>query len=231
MVTVVTKRKYFQIINHTINKSVNFPVYIFIPHAILIIMSLFEDLYRKLFAGNPKRDVHEPLRRSAGFMNDFRMWMDEIQSAWLLEDIGKKLQRKLDTGTKPLDIHIYHSDYANGFVIYPEISGEKIPLSFLMEFLKTKMLDLSYRLVHAGRTMKEKNGYIETLELYQLKPPFSLSIPLDQRYGNVLIELSKHNNEEHRLKFLVNIYSDRKYTVAKQYSELISLIFENRSGS
>lgn len=119
------------------------------------------------------------------------------------------------------------SDYANGFIVYPKYQDSIIPLSFLMEYLKNQMVYLSYRLAHSDRRIKEISEHIETLEKYYLKPPSSKIYPKDQLYGNVVIELAKHDKNEIHLKFLASIYSDHTYSKHRDFNELISILFDS----
>ena len=95
-----------------------------------------------------------------------------------------------------------------------------------MEFIKDQLVNMSYDIAHADRKMNEDQSHVEILEKYYLKPPRSTSIPKDQMYGNVVLELLKHDHEEIRLHFLVNVYSDRLYSRAREFSELLSVIFD-----
>jgi hypothetical protein len=74
--------------------------------------------------------------------------------------------------------------------------------------------------------MEENKEGIEIIEKYHLKPPVSVKIPYNQVYGNVEIEVLKQNQEEKRLKFLVSVYSDRKYTKPLAVQELLCYLFD-----
>ena len=90
-----------------------------------------------------------------------------------------------------------------------------------------KMLQESYRQVHADRIIEGKNDHIEVQERYHLKPELSKKEPFSQMYGNVHVELLKYDKKEIRLKFLVNVYSDRKYAEPWEFDDLMSLLFDN----
>jgi hypothetical protein len=127
----------------------------------------------------------------------------------------------------PVDVVLYTSDSANGFMVFPQYREERIPLSFLMEYIKDRMITIRYRLVHAERTINEKGTAIETLEKYYLKPALSTGGPADQYYGNVHLELMIQDQEEVRLKVLVTVYSDRAYTKPRHFEEFVSFLFDN----
>lgn len=190
-------------------------------------MSLFDDLSEKLFPSNKKIDIQEVLKRTPKFMEDYHDWIQGDIFLALKPDLLKSWNYQFNNIRSPVNMSIYTSDYASGFIIYPMYVNSMIPLSFLMEFLKDRMLDHSYRLVHSGRTIKEVKEIIETQEMYHLKPPISNNLPIDQMYGNIHIELIKNDNKEIRLKFLASIYSDRKYSEARDFYDLVNVLFDN----
>jgi len=190
-------------------------------------MSFFDDISGKLFPANKKVGIHEVLTRDQKFMKRYMEWTRGEAFKNLKEDLLKSWEFKLKDLSPPLDMMTYTSDYANGFTLYPDSVGHSYSLSHLMEYLKEKLMDASYRPVHLVRKMDEKNEVIVTLEKYYLKPPLSNEELINQMYGNVEIEVLKHSKEEKRLKFLVSVYSDRKYTKPWDINELMYFLFED----
>ena len=189
-------------------------------------MSWFDKISKKLFSSDDKVNIHEVLIRTPGFIDHYRKWTGDEQLASLKHDVLRSWDLNESDEKSPVDMTIFTSDYANGLAIYPIYNDSRIPLAFLMEFIKDQLVNISYHLVHADRKMNENQGHIEIVEKYYLKPPRSYSIPKDQMYGNVVLELLKHDQEEIRLQFLVNIYSDRLYSRAREFSELLPVIFD-----
>jgi len=189
-------------------------------------MSFFDNIFGKLFSPQKAVEVHEMLNRSQQFKEDCSEWTEGADFKQLRKDLLDSWESKRNDDPAILDLETYISDYANGFILYPPKEGRAIPLSFLMEYLKDRMITASYRLVHRDRRIKEGPEHIETIEKYQLKPEVPVQIPMDQLYGNVIIELQKHDNKEVRLKFLASIYADRKYNEALDIHELIHYLFD-----
>ena len=190
-------------------------------------MSFFDDITRKLFPANKKIGIHEVLTRDQKFMKQYMELTREEAGKQRKKDLLKSWEFKLKELDPPLDMMTYISEYANGFTLYPDTSADSKSLALLMEYLKEKLLEASYRLVHLSRKIDEKNEVIETLEKYYLKPPLSNRVPINQMYGNVEIEVLKHNHEEKRLKFLASVYSDRKYTKPWEINNLMHFLFEH----
>lgn len=190
-------------------------------------MPFFDEISRKLFPTDKKVGIHEVLTRDQKFMKKYKEWTKGEAFGILKKDLLKSWEFKLKELDPPLDMMTYTSDYANGFTLYPDSGRHKYSFVHLMEYLKEKLMDASYRPVHSVRKMEEKNQIIETFEKYYLKPPLSSEVPIKQMYGNVEIEVLKHGKEEKRLKFLVSIYSDRKYTKPWNINELMYFLFEH----
>lgn len=189
-------------------------------------MTWFDKISKKLFSSDDRVNIHEVLKRTPGFINDYQQWRNQGKFSVLKHDILKSWQLNANSEDLPVDMTIFTSDYANGLVIYPIYKNSRIPLAFLMEFIKDQLINISYNIAHADRKMTENEVGVEILEKYYLKPPRSSSIPKDQMYGNVILELLKTDQEEIRLQFLANIYSDRLYSKAGDFGELLSVIFD-----
>ncbi|MGD9329238.1 MAG: hypothetical protein PVH48_09755 [Cyclobacteriaceae bacterium] len=190
-------------------------------------MSFFDNIYGKLFPANRKVGIYEVLNRDKIFLNSYQEWNTKSDCIKLKEDLLKSWDFKLKDLNPPLDIITYLTDYANGFTLYPGKDDHRNSMSYLMEYMKDKLIKYSYRLVHSTRKIDEKKEGIEIVEKYYLKPPFPVKVPYDQIYGNIEIEVLKHDQQEKRLKFLVSVYSDRNYTKPLAFRELLSYLFDN----
>jgi len=189
-------------------------------------MSLFDYISERLFPSGKKVSIHETLQRTQRFMDGYKVWLKNPQLLSLKKDLIKSWAYQQSNIKSPVDMVLYTSEHAKGFSIYPEYQGELIPLSYFMEYIKDRLLQESYRLVHADRMTEGKNNYIEVIERYYLKPRLPDTNPIDQMYGNIHLELLKQDKNETRLKFLVTVYSDRNYTIPRDFSDLMSLLFD-----
>lgn len=190
-------------------------------------MSLFDKIYKRLFPSNKDIGIQEILRRQEKFLKSYQYWLNSPQISALKKDLSLSWSYQLSGIKPPVDVVIYTSDHANGFMVFPFYQERRIPLSFLMEYIKDRLLTIRYRVVHAVRTIAEKGPAVETLEKYHLKPSFSIGLPVDQIYGNVHLELMIHDEEEVRLKVLVTVYSDRNYNKPRHFDDFVSFLFDN----
>jgi hypothetical protein len=189
-------------------------------------MSLFDYISERLFPSGKKVSIHETLQRPQKFIDGYEVWLKSPQFLSLRKDLIKSWAYQLNNMRSPVDMMVYTSGHANGFTVYPEYQGGMVPLSYFMEYIKDRLLQESYRLVHADRKTEGRNNYIEVIERYHLKPRLPDTSPIDQMYGNVHLELLKQDKNEARLKFLVTVYSDRNYTVPRDFNDLMSLLFD-----
>jgi hypothetical protein len=189
-------------------------------------MSFFDDITGKLFPDNKRVGIYEVLIRDQNFINNYLEWNQKPEFDGLKEDLLRSWEFRLKGLSPSLDMITYFSDYANGFTLYPGSEDHSYLMSYLMEYIKERLMNANYRLVHSTRKMEENKEGIEIIEKYHLKPPVSVKIPYNQVYGNVEIEVLKQNQEEKRLKFLVSVYSDRKYTKPLAVQELLCYLFD-----
>jgi hypothetical protein len=191
-------------------------------------MAFYERLIERLFPKNEEISIHEVLKRSNQFNRSFDKWKSSDEAGKELGMIRDSYYDKVLNKITAIDLEVYHSPYANGIILYPQYEQGKISLTFIMEFIREKLELDNYRLVHADRKIKEQGKMVTALEKYYLKPPLSAEIPIDQKFGNVILELSYENNSPWKLKMMANVYSDRLYNQPKPFDDLISLIFGER---
>lgn len=189
-------------------------------------MAFYDHLINQLFPKDKEVSVHEVLKRSPQFFRTYDRWKSsgkcDIQRNAILESYHNKLSH-LHTS---VDIEVYHSPYANGLIIYPHKDKEPVSFEFLMELIREMLEHEGYRLVHADRKIMEKGKQVSSLEKYYLKPPLSPQTPIDQKFGNVILELSFLNHSPVKFKLLANVYSDRLYNEPRTFQDLITVLFD-----
>ncbi len=188
-------------------------------------MAFYDHLINRLFPKDLEVSIHEVLKRSPQFFRSYDQWKSSGKCDEERRAIMKSYHFKL-SHLKPLvDIEIYHSPYANGLVIYPQAEKETVTFEFIMEYIREILEKDGYRLVHADRKMMERGKQVTSLEKYYLKPPLSSETPIDQKFGNVIMELSFLNHTPTKFKMMANLYSDRLYNEPRAFEDLITLLF------
>lgn len=193
-------------------------------------MGFADKILKKLF--HPKKDssskeelVHtEPLIRNLGFVQAYEKWketpelslfMNELYDSW------KKAKAGIDGD---LIVGLHQSPYANGIVLYYTQNLSPQKFTYLFDLIAEKTLELSYKTYDSNVKYFSTGDDVKTIEKHYLKPAASAEPPVDQRYGNVLIEKVEKNEVPKYIKLLVSIYSDRNYTKALPFEEYMRYI-------
>lgn len=198
-------------------------------------MSFFDKILNQLF---PKTDegitnkqpmISEPLTRKDAERSSYFEWQNSGSYREVLEKLYQAYQTRLQNRQGNWEIHLLQMPAANGFAFtYPTNLAAR-EFQHLFDLLKDRVLTLNYRLVNADRQIFDKKSFVETKEKYYLKPNIDFQNTgdlFDQQYGNILIELILIDDKPSYLKLVASIYSDRLYTKALDFSELLDEIFE-----
>lgn len=192
-------------------------------------MALFDEIWEQLFPDQPNRPpvaVKETLVRSASYMQQFVEWKSSEQPMALIREVEKAYYYKKNQMNGFYQVHLLQSAAANGFALsyHPQIGETNF--RFLFDYWRDRMLHLGYRLRNTDRHTREMPAYIQTTEKHYLKPPSRLKdLPINQLYGNVLLEHVQINRQPSYLKVQVNIYADHLYTEALSFDELAEHLF------
>lgn len=196
--------------------------------------SFFDQIIKKILPSRPNPQqplVTELLKRTQHQQAAYQEWLRDEQHISLLESISKAYYLKLQKLTSDIQLHLFASPYANGFAItYDETSMGKQDLMFLCEYFKDTILTLNYSLKSSQREITDKGNFVNTLERYYLKPEAKEAIlkkkPIDQLYGNLLLEYVLVDEKPSYLKVLSTIYADRTFSPAKDFNDLVQILFQ-----
>ena len=163
--------------------------------------------------------------RSRG--KDYETFLDSNEKERVLDFIRHQFHL-FKTGEEDLNmIRILKTDSSNGFILrYPEQFNVR-SFRFLFDYFKDKVAELDYYLYTSDERAYERKNHIETIERHYLKPSLRRfreakpGEPIDQIFGNVLIELYFTDDTPSYIKLLANNYNDHKYKEARNFDELI----------
>jgi hypothetical protein len=126
-------------------------------------------------------------------------------------------------------------DRAIGFLRIPSVNGFVIEydphrwdaddfISFF-DFFKERLKALGYRAHLSDIKVSHCGGIVETVQRHYLKPPRLIpqedNEPVEQLYGNVMVNLCLHNERIVHLKFSATHYNDRCYLPARDFGLLL----------
>ncbi|MDW7692133.1 hypothetical protein R9C00_14670 [Flammeovirgaceae bacterium SG7u.111] len=202
-------------------------------------MSYFSKLVKQLFpepevATSKEPLVSEALIRSMNEKGRYFKWLNQSTYKSVLYEIYENYQLKKQQLTKNWWVHVLSSKYANGFAITFNQLYTTHDFQHLFDYFKDQVLNIGYRLCVSDRKIYDRPNYVETVEKYYLKPParksYESSGLLDQVYGNIIIEHVLIDDKPSYIRFMANIYSDRLYTKALDFEELMKVIFLKEKG-
>lgn len=194
-------------------------------------MSFFDQVYSQLF---PKKSrpheimVHEPIHRSAQYSQKYIMWTKSFDRIELINKVYNSYILKKQGVTGDPDVHILSSNSSNGFAISWNSNLGKSEFTYLFDWMCDKVLELDYKKSNSDTTITDKGNIVETVSKHYLKPQNKLNSagPIDQKFGNVLIELILTNDQPSYLKFVANTYNDHQYNKALGFEKLAEFLFD-----
>lgn len=198
-------------------------------------MNFFNYITEKLFP--QKRDenlpfVQEELKRNSAEIKHYELWKESLEKEHLLNYIRNQYQLSLTGDEDKSMIRVLLGRSSYGFILRFPANIDAKGFQNLFDFFKETVSDLDYYtylsdVKHFNRR-KLKNDYIETIERHYLKPALKnlnqAGFPLNQLYGNILIELTKINDRPTHLKFQTNHYNDSKYKRALPFDDLMEKV-------
>jgi hypothetical protein len=198
-------------------------------------MSFFDNLIQSLFPSEKSESqkrlplVIEPIKRTEKEHNSFFRWLNEHQFEDLLKKISKSYQLKKLGEESDIQIHILKLSSAQGIAISYHSSIEKIHFLHIFDLWKDKILMEGYILTIAERQFFNEKDHVKKVEKYYLKPDNSKNSienqKIEQKFGNILLELIFIDDKPLYLKLLATNYSDRMYNLPYPFENLLTVIF------
>lgn len=187
-------------------------------------MAFFDDVYNRLFGKKSKSDskiLHEVLERSSTYKTEYKNWLANDLTFQKIGRIRNAYDLKKKGIEQSPEVHVLASSYANGVAVSYSDFFEKNEFSYLLDYLADKTLTLGYKKANSDLKISVKNNYTESVEKHYLKPITGNETPINQKYGNILIESVKIDDKPSYLKLSANIYSDRLYNEPLSFDKLI----------
>lgn len=193
-------------------------------------MAFFNEIYDKLFGSEEKQEpvfVHKLLKRSSIYTEHYQDWKLSDRLNELLNMISTSLQLKARGIDQDPSTHILQFSGSNAFAVSQSPTFLNQELQFLTDWFSEHVQEnLPYRKTNADIMIRERNGQVETIEKYYLKPKVGDEIPVDQQFGNILIENFVIGTKPSYLKVTANYYTDRMYKPHLSFQELTDFLLK-----
>ncbi len=120
-----------------------------------------------------------------------------------------------------------HTPSAKGFVIhFYKTNYNRQEVSHLFDFLKDQVKALNYKVQISDTRTYNRENWVETVERHYLKPRpgKDRKEKINQRFGNITIELLLRDDRVYQLKFQATAYRDHQYEEAEKFRDLMLAI-------
>lgn len=170
--------------------------------------------------------IKEKLIRGDKFVHKFQEWRNSDRVGIVLSQLSSLYQESRNDSEVEI-LHIHKSPQANGFFFDERAGVKPEEFSYILDHFKMQALDSGYTLYSSEKKYQEKTDSVQVVERHYLKPALdrSLKLPIDQRYGNILLEYVSYNDKPAYLKVMASSYSDRNYSEVLDFQELVSKLF------
>ena len=202
----------------------------------IIPMDFFKKITQKLFNSNAV-DLHKdeqaiPLvselyKRKQDQEDDFSRWKITGRQKEMMDSIFNQLLEKRSGVSEAQDVFFFLSPVSNGFYFTCENKINQTESFHVFDALQENILKLSYKSYVSDVKHFHYKDYIKRQYRHYCKPIQSMSEnnQIDQQYGNIEIEFITINDTPNYIKLMVNQYHDSAYEKAKNFDELLPLLF------
>lgn len=168
--------------------------------------------------------VHELIKRTDEEQIAYSVWKNSLTRRqlvnWLIAEYSsyKSNPFNIDASFEFMD-----NTRAKGFVMHYNKDYSAKDYQHLMDYFKERTLELGYQSYMSDIRSYEKGEGVETVQRHYLKPRPNRALkgPINQRFGNITIELTLQNEETTHLKLMAMGYSDHLYQQADDFKEYI----------
>lgn len=178
-------------------------------------------------ADNDKKGFSKVLTRSDDFEAQYNNWKSNGDAALMLKLLRATIEGSTGSEESSPGFDFYNLPGAKGFSVYGLSATDPGNYRFLMDLFKERLLEMDYRLYSSTIEQKTKIDLPHTAERHYLKPAArSTDKPMEQLYGNVLIELEIPDGRVKQLKLLATHYTGYDYRPVRDFDELMVNLLE-----
>jgi len=169
--------------------------------------------------------LQEMIERSEQEQAAYQYWKSDDRKDYIMSFLASQIK-----ATKNSDLLILNNLKSRGFILQYDVVEANMgtdEFCHLFDYFKEQILKLSYVTYMSDVKNFVRKAHVETIERHYLKPRFSYDEELllaDQQYGNLLIEHLLHDQKSIHIKFVCNIYNDRKWTKPLDFDDLMKNI-------
>lgn len=191
-----------------------------------------KQLFQTVEESSPSQPVLKAvIKRSEAELADYEKWKPGLSKRRLFDWIHNEYAtykidpEHLDEGIDFIDVRA-----TRGFAIhFYKLNYPLRDINHLFDLLKEQVRQIGYRPYTSDSRTYNRPSWVERLDRHYLKPPIKFledGVRIDQKFGNITIELLFRNDKPYQLKFSATSYNDRNYKKAESFDDLMGIIRE-----
>ncbi|MCB0630745.1 MAG: hypothetical protein R2824_01940 [Saprospiraceae bacterium] len=195
------------------------------------IWQYIRNLFEEAEASSPSRPVlHTVIERTEAEIEAYKSWTGSLIKhrlvGWLSaqyaiyrvlpQDIDEALDFLDTPSSKGFAVHFYKTNYTRREVTH------------FFDYLKEQIRGLNYKVQLSDTRTYNRPNWVETVERHYLKPRpgFEKGKKVNQRFGNVTIELILRDDQVHQLRLQATTYHDHMYDKAQEFHDLMQAVLQ-----
>lgn len=197
-------------------------------------MSFFNKLFQDLLGSKEVVSfeekgvlIQEQIEHNRTFIENYDRWVRAEMQIGILSHLKQNWESRSQNNSSEVNFYLHQSNLSNGFYTRGEDPWDTTDYSFLIHFIKEKLLTKGYVVKNKNREVIEEGGLLKTIEFFYLKPSlkYRREMPFDQFFGNIEIQHRIVDGDTKIFKLLANVYSDRSYKKPYDFDDLMNFIF------
>ncbi len=174
--------------------------------------------------------VHEMIERDDAELEAYARWKKTLARRRLLDWLTDQYALYRTTGGGDREVDFLDTPSSKGFVIhFSETQYSKAEITHFFHYLKERILELNYRTQISDRRVFSRPNWVETQERHYLKPrtrkqrmagPVERGA-LDQKFGNISVELELRDDRAWNLRLRATTYQDALYNEPESFRALM----------
>lgn len=195
------------------------------------IWQYIRNLFQEAEESSPSNPaMHSVIERSEAEKESYGNWLRSLVKrrlvGWLSDQyaIYRVLPQDIDEA-----LDFLNTPSSKGFVIhFYKTNYNRREVTHFFDYLKEQIRELNYKVQLSDSRTYNRQAWVETVERHYLKPRpnFEKGKKIDQRFGNVTIELVLRDDQVHQLKLQATTYQDHMYDKAREFRDLMQAVLQ-----
>ena len=191
-----------------------------------------KNLFQAVEQSSPSQPVvKSAIKRSEGQQSDYESWKSGLSKRHLLKWIqAEYVNYLINPDEVDNSIDFINIRVTRGIAIhFYKLNYPLRDINHLFDFLKEQLRNFGYRPYTSDSRTYNRPDWVEQLDRHYLKPPILPREPgekVNQKFGNITIELLFRNDKPYQLKFSATSYNDRNYMEAEGFDALMEVFNE-----